>query len=320
VRIFVTGASGLVGASLCTALAEEGHEVTALSRTQKNAGDEPRPRQGVLRWVQGDCTRPGSWMGAVDGAKALVHLAGESIAAGPWTVARKALLVDSRVESTRLLVRAAAKAQQRPELLVCASATGIYGSRGEEELGESSKPGSDFLAGLCRDWEAAAREAEAVGLRVVSMRFGVVLSSRGGALARMLMPFKLGLGAPLGPQANWFPWVHEDDAVGLLRFALHSACPDGVEWNAPGAPLCGAVNVVAPGSVRMGEFATTLGRVLKRPVFIRVPQFALRLALGELADGLSPGQKVRPEKALAAGYRFQHPELEGALRACLGKG
>jgi hypothetical protein len=258
-------------------------------------------------------------MGAVDGARALVHLAGESIAAGPWTVPRKARLVDSRVESTRLLVRAAAKAQERPELLVCASATGIYGPRGEEELSESSKPGHDFLAGLCRDWEAAAREAEGVGLGVVCVRFGVVLSGRGGALARMLTPFKLGVGGPLGPKGNWFPWIHEDDAVGLLRFVLHSAFPDLVESDMRGNPLDGPVNAVAPEAVRMGEFAATLGRVLRRPALIRVPVPALRLALGELADGLSPGQKVRPEKALAAGYRFQHPELEDALRACLGK-
>jgi uncharacterized protein (TIGR01777 family) len=319
-RVFVTGASGLLGAPLCSALVAEGHEVLALSRAARKVGDERQAGRGRLRWIQGDCTKPGSWMGAVDGARALVHLAGESIAAGPWTVARKARLVDSRVESTRLLVRAAAKARGRPELLVCASATGIYGPRGEEELDESSKLGDDFLAGLCRDWEAAAREAEAAGMGVVSARFGVVLSRRGGALARLLPLFKLGLGGPLGPQARWFPWVHEDDAVGLVRFALGAALAGPGEPGAGPEALCGPVNVVAPGAVRMGEFAATLGRVLRRPALLRVPLAALRLALGELADGLSPGQKVRPARALAAGYPFRHPELEAALRACLEKG
>jgi uncharacterized protein (TIGR01777 family) len=318
-RIFVTGASGLLGLPLCSALAAEGHEVIALSRAARQQGEHAKSSRGALRWVQGDCTKPGSWMGAVEGASALVHLAGESIAAGPWTVARKARLVDSRVESTRLLVRAVAKATQRPKLLVCASATGIYGPRGEEELGESAKPGHDFLAGLCRDWEAAAREGEGMGLEVVSMRFGVVLSARGGALSRMLPIFKLGLGGAIGPKGNWFPWVHEDDAWGLLRFALHSAFPDLAASGARGSALIGPVNAVAPQAVRMGEFAASLGRVLRRPAFFPIPIPLLRLALGELADGLSPGQKVRPEKALEAGYRFQHPELEGALRACLGK-
>jgi len=158
-----------------------------------------------------------------------------------------------------------------------------------------------------------------VGLEVVSMRFGVVLSARGGALARMRPIFKMGLGGALGPKRNWFPWIHEDDAWGLLRFAIHSAFPDRAAPGATGSALVGPVNAVAPRAVRMGDFAATLGRVLRRPVLLRVPIPLLRLALGELANGVSPGQKVRPEKALEAGYRFQHPELEGALRACLGK-
>jgi len=166
------------------------------------------------------------------------------------------------------------------------------------------------------------RKAGELGLQVVSMRFGVVLSGRGGALGRMLPPFKLGLGGSLGSRESWFPWIHEDDAVGLLLFALHSAFPDLAELahaGMRGDPLSGPVNAVAPEAVRMGEFAATLGRVLRRPARLGVPAWALRLALGELADGLVPGQKVVPEKALAAGYRFRHPRLEGALRACLGR-
>jgi len=212
--------------------------------------------------------------------------------------------VRSRVESTRILVDALASAPRRPRLLVCASACGYYGPRGEELLTERSTPGDDFLARVCRDWEAGAARAAALGIRVVQVRFGVVLSARGGALATMLPIFRLGLGGPLGPGERWFPWVSEVDAVSLLAFAL-------------AADVEGPLNAASPEPVRMRDFARTLGAVLRRPAFLPVPELVLRLALGEMGGSLVPGQRVVPEVAIRAGYRFREPTLEAALRARL---
>lgn len=298
-RVFVTGATGLIGSRLCGELVEAGHEVVALSR---------RPREGgAFEWVQGDAAKPGLWQQAVSGCDAVIHLAGESIAGSRWTAARKRLLLDSRVESTRRVVEAIGSAKSPPRSIVSASAVGFYGPRGDEELREDSTPGKDFLAQLCVDWEAAAAGAQRHGVRVVCLRFGVVLSSRGGALGKLLPPFRLGLGGPVGPAARWFPWVDEDDAVGLARFALEA------DWAGP-------VNVVGPEAATMGDFARTLGRCLRRPAIFRVPQLALRLALGEFAGSLSPGQKVFPAVAERVGYEFAKPSLADALSACVGRG
>lgn len=294
-KIFVTGASGLIGRDLCAGLLADGHEVTGLSR---------RLRAGGPTWVTGDPNEPGAWTEAACEPDAIVHLSGEPVADGRWTKARKQLLVRSRVDSTRVLVDALARSETRPRALVCASACGVYGPRGEEELTESSPAGTDFLARLCRDWESEAGRAESLGIRVVKLRFGVVLSSRGGALAKMLPIFRLGLGGPLGPKDRWFPWVAESDAMGLLRLAL-----DG--------EISGPVNAVAPRASRMGEFAATLGRALSRPAFLPVPELALKLALGEMGGSLMAGQHVLPKAALDAGYTFRDPTLEGALTTLL---
>lgn len=306
-RIFVTGASGLLGAQLCRARVAAGDEVWALSRHAQG-----RAIAGV-RWLQGDVMQAGPWLEQAAACDAVVHLAGESIAAGRWTAARKRQLLASRVDSARLLARAIAAAPRRPAVLVSASACGIYGARGEEELDEEAAPGDDFLARLCVAWEHEVRAAERADLRVVCLRFGVVLSRHGGALARMLLPFRLGVGGSLGPSERWFPWLHEADALGLLAHALEGAGTGGE------AVLRGPVNAVAPGAVRMGEFARSLGRVLGRPALLPLPLPLLRLALGELALGLVPGQHVRPRAALAAGYRFLHPQLEPALRDLLAR-
>lgn len=306
-RVFVTGATGLVGRALCVELSRRGDDVVALSRN-------PQPvRERAQRWVVGDPGREGAWCGEIDGSDAVVHLAGESIAGGRWTRARKARLVASRVESTRIISQTIARCASPPEVLICASATGYYGARGEEPLAEEAPPGDDFLAGLCRDWEAAAQEGAGDALRVVCMRFGVVLSAQGGALAQMLPPFRLGLGGPLGPRDRWFPWIHESDAVGLTLHALGAASSSPRRSDL----LRGPVNAVAPEAVRMGEFATALGAALGRPARLTVPLFALRLVLGELAELLSPGQRVLADRALASGYGFAHPNLDSAIRNCL---
>jgi uncharacterized protein (TIGR01777 family) len=294
-RLFVTGASGLVGRALARELSQE-HELVGLSRQQQESDD--------VSWVVGDPCEPGHWTEEACAADAVVHLAGESVASGRWTRARKRELVRSRVESTRHLVGAFASSQRRPRVFVCASACGYYGARGEEELDESSPPGRGFLAELCADWESEADRARDHGIRVVKLRFGAVLSRHGGALAQMLPIFRLGLGGPLGPARRWFPWLAEDDAVGLLRLAIEGE-------------VSGPLNGVSPGPVRMGELAKTLGRVLHRPALLPVPEIALALALGEMGTSLVPGQRVRPAAALRAGYAFRQPNLEAALRSQL---
>lgn len=297
-RVFITGATGLLGSRLAAELGGQGHEVVGLSRT-------PQQAEGVV-WLEGDPVEPGSWQDAVDGCDAVVHLAGESIASGRWSAARKRTLVASRVEGARRIVEAIARAKSPPRSLLSASAVGFYGARGEEALHEDAAPGRDFLARLCVDWEAAAAEAQRHGVRVVCLRLGAVLSARGGALARMLPFFRVGLGGPLGPSKHWFPWVHEDDAVGLAHFALEA------RWAGP-------VNVVAPETVRMGDFAKGLGRALGRPALLPLPGFALRMAMGEMGTALSPGQKVVPGVAEHVSYGFKQPDLAGALEACLAR-
>ncbi len=324
-RVFVTGATGLIGRALCGELSRRGDEVVALSRRSQPVSDDSP------RWVVGDPGSEGPWCSEIDGVDAVVHLAGESIAGGRWTRARKARLVASRVESTRLISRVIADCASPPEVLICASATGFYGARGEQPLAEDAAPGDDFLAGLCRDWEAAAQEAASDAVRVVCLRFAVVLSAQGGALEKMLPPFRLGLGGPLGPKDRWFPWIHESDAVGLIVHALgpvdlrspdgskspvNSKSPDGDKPGERSNLLRGPVNAVAPGAVRMGEFASALGGALRRPARLPVPLSVLRLVLGELAELLSPGQRVLADRALASGYRFSYPDIASAIRAC----
>ena len=294
--IFLTGANGMVGSQLAARWVAAGHTVRALTRHPVSAD-----LLSGVDWFSGDLTRPGDWQAAVDGAHAVVHLGGEAIASGRWTKARKALLRRSRIEGTARVVEAMEAASQPPAVLVCASATGYYGPRSEEVLDEDSSCGHDFLARLALDWESSAQAVESSGARVVRLRFGTILSARGGALARMLPIFRTGLGGPMGPRRNFVPWIHEDDVVGLVDFALEH---DG---------LSGAVNAVSPQRIRMGAFARELGRAVGRPAIFAVPVSALRLVLGEMGPALFPGQCVEPQKALAQGYAFQFAELSRAL-------
>ena len=294
--IFLTGGTGLLGSHLASRWLADGHEIKALTR---QAASQP-PAPG-LSWISGDLTQSGDWQAAVDGADAVVHLAGEPISSGRWTSARKASLRRSRIEGTARVVEAIEAASQRPNTLLSASATGYYGPRLDERLDESSACGHDFLAQLARDWEEAAQAAEALGTRVVRFRFGAILSPRGGALSRMVPLFRLGLGGPLGPSSYFIPWIHIGDAAGLVDWALHRET------------VSGPLNAVSPDEIRMGEFAQVLARELRRPALLPVPGFALRLALGEMGEALFPGQRVEPRAALDQGYRFGFAALSEAL-------
>src|SRR5215467_2289657 len=268
-KILVTGSTGLVGTALVGALAREGHTVCRLLRPESVVASGAKEGFDVA-WNPAT----GELGGAAVGADVVVNLAGASIAGGRWTEKRKELLRTSRIDTTRALVNALAKMSARPRVLVSASAIGIYGNREDETLTEHSKLGNDFLAGLAREWEAEALKAEALGIRVVLARFGIILAKHGGALAKMLLPFKLGAGGRLGSGNQWMSWITLEDVVGIVRFVI--------ENNA----VRGALNVVAPNAVQNAEFTKTLAKALRRPALFPAPAFALRLALGEMADAL----------------------------------
>ena len=299
-KVVLTGSSGLVGSALVPLLTGGGHQVVRLVRSQ------PRPDASEVRW---DPDTGEIDPAALEGVDAAVHLAGESIAAGRWTASRKARILESRVKGTRFLVETLAGLEQRPKVLVSASAVGYYGDRGEERLTEDSGSGSAFfLANVCRQWEAATEPSAAAGVRVVNLRFGIILSAAGGALPRLLTPFRLGVGGRLGSGKQYMSWIAIDDVVGAIVHVLNTEA------------LRGAVNAVAPQAVTNREFTKTLGRVLGRPTLVPMPAFAARLAFGKMADELLlASQRVEPAKLLASGYAFRFPDLESALRHLLGK-
>ncbi len=273
-NIAITGASGLIGTRLREQLTGAGHSAVAISRG-----------------------------GPLPPCDALVHLAGEPVAQR-WTDAAKKRIHDSRVEGTRQLVSALSAQSQRPRVLICASAVGYYGSRGDQILTEASAPGDDFLARVVVDWEEAARSAESLAIRVVSLRFGMVLG-HGGALAKLLPPFRFGVGGRLGSGHQWMAWIHIEDAVNLILFALNLAA------------LRGAINATAPQPVTNEEFTYRLAIALHRPAFLPVPAFALRLALGEMSEMVLASQRVLPTIAKSSGFRFQYPDLQKALENLL---
>lgn len=295
-HIAVTGAGGLVGSTLVPLLTTGGHRVTRLVRRAAGEGEATwDPASGIAA-------------AALDGVDALVHLAGESIAAARWTAAVKQRIRDSRVQGTRLLSEALASSPLPPKVLVCASAIGFYGDRGAEELTEESAAGTGFLADVVRDWELATVSARTAGVRVVNLRLGVVLSRDGGALAKMLLPFKLGAGGRVGDGRQYWSWISIDDAAGAIYHALMTG------------DLSGPVNAVSPHPVTNIEFTKTLGRVLRRPTVFPMPAFAARLALGEMADDLLlASARVFPRQLERTGYPFRQPLLETALRHVLAK-
>lgn len=291
-KIAVTGATGLIGKALTEKLHKEGNEISVVSR--RNAVSSPfrivpwDPERGVFD------ARP------LEGIDAVVHLAGETIAER-WTKAKKQRIRASRVEGTRVLVDGLKGLSKPPSVFVGASAVGFYGNRGDEDLDETSGPGTGFLTEVCQAWEAETARASELGMRVVAMRTGIVLSTKGGALGQMLLPFKLGLGGPVGSGKQWMSWIHIDDVVGAYAFALQQS-------------LSGVANMTAPQPARNAEFTKALGRALGRPAFLPAPGFALKLVFGEMAqDLLLDGQKVYPHRLESAGYEFQYPELQQAL-------
>jgi uncharacterized protein (TIGR01777 family) len=296
-NITISGASGLVGRRLLKVLAKDGHSLTALSR---HAGTNLPPGVRLAVWDAAKGEPPADGLRDAD---AVIHLAGAPVAQR-WNAQVKQDIRESRVAGTRNLVQALAKLPRKPQVLICASATGYYGSRGDEVLAESSAPGSDFLAEVCVAWEKEAQAAEALGMRVVRVRTGIVLDARGGALPRMLPPFKMGVGGKLGSGKHWMSWIHLDDLAGLFQFALAN-------------PVSGAINGVAPNPVTNADFTRTLAAAVHRPAIFPVPAFALRLLFGEMGDILLASQRVAPKAAESAGFKFRFPELAGALADAL---
>ncbi|MBI3855705.1 MAG: TIGR01777 family protein [Planctomycetes bacterium] len=282
-KIAVTGASGFIGGRLCDAARALGHGVITVGRSS-----------GERRWD------PLSGPAPLEGADVVVHLAGDPVASGRWSRAKMERIRDSRVVGTRNLV-AGLKAA-KPQALICASATGYYGDRGDEELTEDSAPGSDFLAGVCRDWEAEAAKS---GVRTVHLRIGIVLGPDGGALSKMLTPFTLGLGGRLGDGKQWMSWIHREDLVALILHAIEKESLSG--------PLLGA----SPTPVTNLDFTKTLGRVLGRWTILPMPRWQARIILGKVCEVLYGSQRCRPKRTLESGFQFRHPELEPALREIL---
>ena len=297
-KIIIVGATGLIGAILTDRLSNQYHDLTLLSR-------RPPAETGIpkRRWIEWRPGFSGDWESAVDGADGIVNLVGEPIAAKRWNEVQKERLRLSRLAATKSLVNAIAKAKLKPKFLINASAVGYYGARGDELITENAGSGQDFLARLCVDWENEAKLAEASGVRVALLRTGIVLAKGKGALAKMVPPFKIFFGGPLGRGQQWMPWIHIEDEIGLITYLIENA------------EARGPFNGTAPNPVTMNEFSKTLGDVLNRPSWARVPPSVLALMLGEMSEMLLNGQRAVPDAAVKLGYVFKYPALAEALRS-----
>jgi uncharacterized protein (TIGR01777 family) len=301
-NIVIAGGTGFIGRALCASLGLDGHQVSLLTRRREEVQQSGGSAVTVIEW---NGRGAGTWERCLDGADAVINLAGAPIADGRWTDARKRLLTDSRVLTTRSLIEALSRCSPKPRTLINASGIGYYGASDDHVLNEGAQRGHGFLADLCLAWETEALRAQEFGVRVVTLRTGMVLEQDGGALPKMLLPFKLFIGGPILPGTQWVSWIHREDHIGMIRWALTT--PN----------VSGPVNAVAPESVTMQQFCKAIGRALHRPSWLPVPGFALRVALGELATLMTTGQRIHPEKALSGGYIFHYPQLEPALRAIL---
>lgn len=295
-KILISGSGGLIGTELVSLLTQKGHSVTRLVRSKRGGADEVLWNP-IARIIDPNL---------IEGFDAVIHLAGDPIAQGRWSAEKKARIRDSRIRGTRLLAETLARLKQPPKVLLCASAVGIYGSRGDEVLTEESPPGSGFLAEVGQEWEKACEPAGQKGIRVVNTRFGMVLSPKGGALKKMLPPFRLGIGGRLGSGRQWMSWISLPDVAEAILHLIQTESARG------------PINVTSPNPVTNRQFTQRLARALHRPAVFPVPAFALRLLLGEMADELLlASTRVEPKRLKATGYRFRHPELEPALRELL---
>jgi uncharacterized protein (TIGR01777 family) len=300
-KILMTGATGLIGRCLCQSLTDEGHSVVAVSRSpNKPAG------LAIAEIHQWDPQSGPLSPAVLNGIDAVVNLAGEPLDARRWSDQQKKLIRDSRVVTTRNLVEGLRSVGRKPQVLVSGSAVGFYGDRGDEQLEETSSPGRGFMSDVCQEWEREAGRATEFGIRVVQVRTGVVLSAKGGAFQKMLAPFKLGLGGPLGSGRQWFAWIHEEDIAGIFRHSILTSS------------LAGPVNGVGPQPVTNREFTRELARALHRPAFLPVPEMALKVLMGEMSEVAFASQRVVPKVALASGYEFQYSRLALALANVLG--
>ena len=300
-NVLVSGGTGFIGNRVCDALHQKGDAVHVLSRDPVRAQSKLNSAKAVYSWNPEIEKLPAD---ATSNMNAVIHLAGESIA-GRWNPEKKRRIRDSRILSTQNLVTSLADTDTKPDVLVCASAIGYYGGNDSESFTEASPAGTDFIAEVCEEWEAAAQKANALGIRVVTVRIGLVLGLGGGLLQQVLPPFKMGVGGILGNGKQWMSWVHIDDVVGILLHALESN------------QIHGTLNATAPNPVRNTEFTKTLGGVLRRPTLFPVPTFGLKLMMGEFADFIVMSQKVIPERTEASGYEFYYRTLESALNALL---
>jgi uncharacterized protein (TIGR01777 family) len=309
-HILMTGATGLVGTALAKKVTAEGHTVCRLTRAESPKSNAKEPGVSDLPWNPSSGGIGGSGgsnsLQVPASVDAVINLAGAPVVGGRWTNERKALLRSSRVDTTRGLVSAITKMDKKPRVLISASAIGYYGNRGEELVTENSAPGTDFLAELAKEWENEAVKAEELGMRVVLLRFGIILAKQGGALPKMMMPFRFGLGGKLGSGRQWTSWIALQDVVAIVQEALRND-----SWKGP-------INLVAPQAARNSDFTKSLAKVLHRPAIFTAPAFVLKLAMGEMAATLLGGVRVAPQVLEQNGYRFVHANLDEALKAILG--
>lgn len=302
-RVIVTGATGFIGKALCFRLADEGYEVVALTRSLEKGKELFGNKAIAAKW---DSKTAEGWQGFVDGALAIVNLAGENIGSSRWTPQKKQSILQSRLDAGRAVVEAVESVEKRPEVVIQASAIGCYGSRADELIDENSSPGEGFLASVAKEWELSTQKVESLNVRRVIIRSGVVLDRKGGAFLRLLKPFRLFAGGPLGSGRQWFSWIHLADELEAILFLIRRE------------DLQGVFNLTAPESLIQKDFARLLGKILKRPSWLPVPDFILRLFLGEMAEEmLLVSQRVTPRGLLEAGFSFRYPQMELALRKIL---